>query len=34
MPIQIRRRAEFAAFHAAEYERFGRLVQDINLRVN
>jgi tripartite-type tricarboxylate transporter receptor subunit TctC len=34
MPIEVRRRAEFAAFHAAEYERFGRLVREFNLRVN
>nr|WP_314069639.1 tripartite tricarboxylate transporter substrate binding protein [uncultured Roseococcus sp.] len=34
MPIQARGRAEFSAFHAAEYERFGRLVEQFNLRVN
>ncbi len=34
MPIQVRGRAEFAAFHSAEYERFGRLVQEFNLRIN
>lgn len=34
MPIQARGRAEFAAFHAAEYERFGRLVEQFSLRVN
>lgn len=34
MPIQFRSRAEFGAYHAAEYARFGKLVQDFNLRVN
>jgi tripartite-type tricarboxylate transporter receptor subunit TctC len=34
MPIRIRGRAEFAGFHAAEYERFGRLVRDFDLRIN
>lgn len=34
MPIQFRCRAEFAAYHAAEYARFGKLVQDFNLRIN
>ncbi len=34
MPIRVRNRVEFAEFHRAEYERFGRLVQQYNLRVN
>jgi tripartite-type tricarboxylate transporter receptor subunit TctC len=34
MPIQYRSRADFAAYHAAEYARFGRLVQEFDLRVN
>ncbi|MBL6079608.1 tripartite tricarboxylate transporter substrate binding protein [Belnapia sp. T18] len=34
MPIQYRSRTDFAAYHAAEYARFGKLVQDFNLRVN
>ena len=34
MPIEVRRRADFAAYNAAEYERFGRLVREFNLRVN
>ncbi len=34
MPIQYRSRADFAAYHAAEYARFGKLVQEFNLRVN
>jgi tripartite-type tricarboxylate transporter receptor subunit TctC len=34
MPIQYRSRADFTRYHAAEYARFGTLVQEFNLRVN
>ncbi len=34
MPIQYRSRADFTSYHAAEYARFGKLVQEFNLRVN
>lgn len=34
MPVRVRNRAEFTAFHRGEYERFGALVQQYNLRVN
>jgi tripartite-type tricarboxylate transporter receptor subunit TctC len=34
MPVRVRGRAEFTAFHRAEYERFGALVNQYNLRVN
>lgn len=34
MPILLRRRADFTAYHNAEYERFGRLVKEYDLRVN
>ncbi|WP_160299785.1 tripartite tricarboxylate transporter substrate binding protein [Belnapia sp. F-4-1] len=34
MPIQYRSRADFTAYHAAEYARFGKLVQEFNLRIN
>lgn len=34
MPILPRNRADFTAYHNSEYERFGRLVQEYDLRVN
>lgn len=34
MPVETRARPEFTAFHAAEYERYGRLVEQFDLRVN